>query len=58
MKRSNFFQLKNGTKALLPFTDNEYENRLNNLRNIIKQEGQICGKGIVGSVSVYGYKFR
>jgi creatinase len=38
MKRSNFFQLKNGTKALLPFTDNEYENRLNNLRNIISKE--------------------
>ena len=38
MKRSNFFQLKNGTKAQLPFTDNEYENRLNNLRDIISKE--------------------
>ena len=38
MKRSNFFQLKNGTKAQLPFTDNEYENRLKNLRDIISKE--------------------
>ena len=28
MKRPSFFQLKNGSKAKLPFTDNEYENRL------------------------------
>ena len=25
MKRPNYFQLKNGSKATLPFTDNEYE---------------------------------
>ena len=35
MKRPNFFQLKNGSKAKLPFTDNEYENRLKSLRHII-----------------------
>ena len=35
MKRPNFFQLKNGSKAPLPFTDKEYENRLNGLRDII-----------------------
>ena len=35
MKRPNFFQLKNGSKATLPFTDNEYGNRLKGLREII-----------------------
>ena len=35
MKRPNFFQLKNGSKATLPFSDNEYENRLKGLREII-----------------------
>jgi creatinase len=37
MKRPNFFQLKNGSKAKLPFTDNEYENRLKSLRDIISK---------------------
>ena len=37
MKRSNFFQLKNGSKAELPFTDKEYEARLKSLRNIISK---------------------
>ena len=35
MKRPNYFQLKNGSKATLPFTDSEYENRLKGLREII-----------------------
>ena len=33
----NFFQLKNGSKAELPFTDNEYEVRLKGLRGIISK---------------------
>ena len=37
MKRPNYFQLKNGSKATLPFTDNEYENRLKALREIISK---------------------
>ena len=37
MKRPNFFQLKNGSKASLPFTDNEYENRLKGLREIMSK---------------------
>ena len=37
MERPNFFQLKNGSKAKLPFTDNEYENRLKGLREIISK---------------------
>jgi creatinase len=35
MKRPSFFQLKNGSKSQLPFTDNEYKNRLSGLREII-----------------------
>jgi creatinase len=38
MKRPNYFQLKNGSKAILPFTDNEYENRLKSLREIISKK--------------------
>jgi len=37
MERPNFFQLKNGSKGQLPFTDNEYENRLKSLRDIISK---------------------
>ncbi len=37
MKRPSFFQLKNGSKAALPFTDNEYKNRLASLRKIISK---------------------
>jgi len=37
MKRPNFFQLKNGSKAKLPFTNNEYEARLKGLRKIISK---------------------
>ena len=37
MKRQSFFQLKNGSKAHLPFSDAEYENRLEGLRQIISK---------------------
>ena len=37
MQRPNFFQLKNGSKAQLPFTDNEYEVRLKGIREIISK---------------------
>jgi len=37
MKRPNFFQLKNVSKAELPFTDKEYETRLKGLREIISK---------------------
>ena len=37
MKRPSFFQLKNGSKAHLPFTDDEYKNRLKGLREIISK---------------------
>ena len=35
MERPSFFQLNNGSKATLPFTNKEYENRLKDLRKII-----------------------
>ena len=38
MKRANFFQFNNGSKARLPFSDNEYENRLKGLRKIISEK--------------------
>jgi len=37
MKRPNFFQLSNGHKVPLPFSDKEYKNRLINLRKIIEK---------------------
>ena len=41
MERPNFFQLKNGSKATLPFTDDEYKNRLKGLRKIISQNSKL-----------------
>ena len=38
MSRSNFFQFTNGTKAILPFSDKEYENRLKGLRKTISEK--------------------
>ena len=38
MKRLNFFQLTNGSKANLPFTDKEYESRLKGLRKIMSEK--------------------
>ena len=35
MERPDFFTLKNGDKAKLPFTKKEYETRLNNLRKVM-----------------------
>ena len=37
MKRANFFEFTNGPKVPLPFSDNEYENRLRDLRKIISE---------------------
>ena len=38
MKRSDFFQFTNGSKVPLPFSDKEYENRLQGLRKIIDEK--------------------
>ena len=35
MERPDFFELKNGSKAKLPFTDQEYKNRINKVRKIM-----------------------
>ena len=35
MERPDFFSLKNGEKAKLPFSTNEYNNRVNNLRLVM-----------------------
>ena len=37
MERPNFFTLKNGKKAKLPFTDKEYQRTLNNLRAVMNK---------------------
>ncbi len=37
MERPDFFTLKNGDKVKLPFTDQEYQRRLNNLRIIMSK---------------------
>ena len=37
MERPDFFTLKNGDKAKLPFTDQEYKRRLDNLRTLMSK---------------------
>ena len=37
MERPDFFNLKNGEKAKLPFTDQEYQRRLINLRSTMSK---------------------
>ena len=40
MERPDFFNLKNGDKVKLPFTDQEYQRRLANLRTIMSKKNQ------------------
>ena len=37
MERPDFFTLKNGEKAKLPFSESEYDRRVNNLRTVMDQ---------------------
>ncbi len=37
--RKEFFELKNGEKAILPFSDGEYETRISKLRKVITDSG-------------------
>ena len=37
MERPNFLSLKNGEKAKLPFTNSEYDRRVNNLRTVMNK---------------------
>ena len=41
MERPDFFSLKNGYKVKLPFTEKEYERRVNGLRNIMNKNWNI-----------------
>jgi creatinase len=38
MERPDFFELKNGSKVKLPFTDHEYKNRLNKIRETMSKK--------------------
>ncbi len=38
-QRPDFFELQNGSKAKLPFSDTEYENRLSGLRQLMASSG-------------------
>ena len=38
MERSDFFELKNGSKVKLPFSDQEYKNRLNKIRETMSKK--------------------
>ena len=38
MERPDFFELKNGSRAKLPFTDQEYKNRLNKIRKAMSKK--------------------
>ena len=38
-ERPEFFEMHNGSKAKLPFSSAEYENRLRNLRNLMSHSG-------------------
>ncbi len=39
MERPDFFELKNGNKVKLPFTDKEYQNRLSKFRKVMLNQG-------------------
>ena len=39
MERPDFFELKNGEKVKLPFTDKEYNDRVSKLRLVMDQNG-------------------
>ena len=39
MERPDFFELKNGEKAKLPFTEKEYQTRLKKLRTVMSEQG-------------------
>ena len=39
MERPDFFELKNGEKVKLPFTNKEYNDRVSKLRSVMDQNG-------------------
>ena len=38
MERPDFFELKNGEKVKLPFSDKEYQNRISKLRHVMLEQ--------------------
>jgi len=38
MERPDFFELKNGSKVKLPFSEKEYQNRLNKIREVMSKK--------------------
>ena len=48
MNRNNYFRFSNGNKAKLPFSDNEYENRLKGLKKIITEKSDTANFNIPG----------
>ena len=38
MERPDFFELQNGTKVKLPFSNQEYKNRLNKAREVMSKD--------------------
>ena len=39
MERPDFFELKNGEKVKLPFTDKEYNDRVSKIRSVMEKNG-------------------
>ena len=37
MERPNLFELKNGSKVKLPFSDKEYKDRINQIRTLMSK---------------------
>ena len=51
--RKEFFELKNGEKAILPFSDGEFENRISKLRKVIAN----CGIDFVIFTSMHNIAY-
>ena len=41
MERPDFFSLKNGEKVKLPFTNSEYQQRVDKLRSVMEKNNHI-----------------
>ena len=53
MERPDFFELKNGQKVKLPFTDKEYQNRLLKLRKILADQMEFLMSHIPKSSPIF-----
>ena len=58
MERPDFFTLKNGEKAKLPFTNKEYNQRVNKLRTVMEKNNfDMVVLGVVLLKHLYEMKF-